>query len=264
MYRVSFVFLSLFMLAGALVGCGDDDGTAGSGGTSGSGGSGGTGGTAIAEGSVCDTTSECVDGLTCVPTGVTSVDPMFCARGCDRQDQCATGERCSTFCDPSEAGCTANPAYCATLVTTAWAPCGFSITATCGDTVGGAVLTCLVTDTAGSLGFCVRLCEFNTVGQCSDGEVCSAEILGSSTTGVCATPRARGEACHPLAGDVCASTDFCASLTDASGAGTCRQLCGGTTPACDGVTECVQFATFNGVPVSACFPTSGGNQDGGV
>lgn len=261
MSQLRLILCSMILLGSALSGCGDDDGAAG---TGGSGGSGGTGGSPVAEGSICDTTDECVESLTCIPTGVTSVDPLFCGRGCERQDQCETGERCSAFCDPTETGCTSNPAYCATLVNEAWAPCGFSITSTCGTTTAGDDLICLVTDAAGSLGFCIQLCEFNTAGQCADSQICSADILGRNDVGVCATPRARGEACDPLNGDVCGATDFCASLIDTTGAGNCRQACGGSADVCGGGTECIPFAQIQGQNISACFPTAGGNQDGGV
>lgn len=268
MPRLCLVFCSLMLLGTAVIGCGDDDAIAGSGGTSGSGGSSGSAGNPMSEGAICESTSECVDGLTCVPTGVTSADPMFCARGCERQVDCDSDESCSLFCRPSDPGCTSNPAYCATLVNAAWSPCGFGITSTCGTTSGGGELTCLVTERDGSLGFCAELCEFNTSGQCPNGQTCSADFLRSSTIGVCATPVARGQACDLLAGDVCATNDICASLTDPSGTGTCRQFCGQGQPACAGSTECTVFAQFvlpGGVEsISACFPTANGNQDGGM
>lgn len=272
MIRLRLVFCSL-MLVTSLVGCGDDDGGAsGTSGSSGSGGGGSSGdsGATAPEGSECNAPNDCDTGLTCVPSGVTNADPLFCARGCERQDQCdaTAGERCVAFCDAGEPGCTEEPGHCAKVITTAWEPCGFSITSTCGTTLPapGDDLTCIIGSDRGR-GFCAQLCEFATSGQCPETQICSSEILASNTIGVCATPKQRGQACDPIEGDVCAADDICASLTDPSGAGTCRQFCGQGLPACAGATECTVFAQFvvpGGVQsISACFPTADG-QDGGI
>lgn len=266
MNRLALILCSL-MLVTSLVGCGDDDGgSSGSGGTGGggSGGTGGSSGNGAIEGSECEATTDCEEGLTCIPTGVTNADPMFCGRGCERQDQCdaTQGERCVAFCDPSEAGCTQEPGHCSRVVNTAWASCGFAITSNCGATAAGDELTCILGTDRG-LGFCGQLCEFATAGQCPTAQICSSEIVASNTIGVCATPRDRGEACDPINGDVCATADICASLTDPNGAGTCRQFCGSGQPACTGSTECIAFAQFGTQSVSACFPTAD-SQDGGI
>lgn len=242
------IFCSLLTSAFVL-GCGDDDINGGGG---------------EREGSICERESDCADGLACVPRGVEVGDPSFCGRGCERHDQCESDERCVAFCEPTEEGCTANPGYCSKVETRPWEPCGFAITTSCGDRTGGDPLTCITTESSGgSLGVCGQLCDLQTAGQCPTGEVCSPEVLASNTTGACGVPQSRGEACDPFGGSVCGSDDICASLTDPSGAGNCRQRCGGALT-CTGATVCTEFAQVGTETLSACFPAASNDQDAGI
>ena len=211
---------------------GSSGGTAGggagsSGGGAGNAGSGGAlGSGTLVEGRQCRTTAECGPGLACTRMAIGTSGVLICARPCEMDGQCMSGEEClSPFTG------LARDAHCVDFVDEAFAYCGVGETSGCGEN-----RICLYVGDF-TVGICVNFCTTDPnfdagiegVGPTcpTAGQACVSGLLQEEELGICGVEVGNDEECGIETGKFCTGANLCApdDFEDENSLAHCREDC---------------------------------------